>query len=360
MRIAVVAYLHGSGGAERQITMLANALADRGHDVQMLVLAENNPKYPISEKVHIIDLSGDEGTGKLRSIKRFFAYRQAIRQLSPDVSIHFNFQSAYFSAALPKTEVGKVIYSERGDPGDAEYDGLMGAVRKLVLPHIDGFVFQSRGAQSYFDDEVQSRSIVIPNPVYVNRSDYPELTKRKKMIVSVGRLHKQKNQELLIEAFSRIAGSFPEYELLIFGEGELEAYLSQKIDVLGLQGRVRLMGTTRRLHEAIYDASLFVLSSDYEGLPNALLEAMALGLPCISTDCRPGGAREIICDGKDGLIVPIGDAEKLSEAMRSLLSNPEYAKQLAERAQESIARFRAGEVYGRWESFIEGCCNAEG
>jgi len=248
---------------------------------------------------------------------------------------------------------GKVIYSERGDPGDKEYRGALGIVRKIVLPRIDGFVFQSKGAQSYFDKKIQKRSIVISNPVFIKGEPYPREKERRKAIVTVGRLHPQKNQKLLIDAFGAIAEKIPEYILEIYGEGELKDELQERINRLGLSKRVFLKGTSKDIHKFINSARLFVLSSDYEGLPNTLLEAMALGIPCISTDCRPGGARELIEDGKNGIIVPTNDMERLSTEIEEMIKKD--SKEISEYsrlAQEKAKEFLPTIIFSKWEEYL--------
>ena len=120
MKIATIAYLHGAGGAERQIIMLSNEMAIRGHEVHMIVLSDFKAPYPISEKVTVHDLSGKEN-GKLSVIKRFLAFRSTIKEIRPDITINYNIQGAYFSLLVGKSSCGKILYSERGDPYDKEY-----------------------------------------------------------------------------------------------------------------------------------------------------------------------------------------------------------------------------------------------
>ena len=351
MKIVFLSYLHGFGGAEKQNVMLANAMAERGHEVHLVSISADNNCYPLDERVRYRFLP-DRKTNALRFVTRYQDIHRTLLELQPDLTVNFWFQSAYLCAAMSRKITGKLIYSERGDPGDREYSGALGLIRRLSLPRIDGFVFQSRGAQHYFDRTVQERSTVIPNPVFVKAGDFPPVSSRRKTIVTVGRLHPQKNQALLIRAFARIAGDFPEYTLEIYGDGELRQSLQRQIDALGLSDRVFLKGTSARIHELIRDAALFVLSSDYEGMPNTLLEAMSLGIPCISTDCRPGGAREIIEDGEDGLIVPCEDEESLAGAMAALLSDPEKAAAFSREAILRCARFAPNAIYDDWERFF--------
>ena len=351
MKIVFLSYLHGFGGAEKQNVMLANAMAERGHDVTVISISVDNNCYSLNERVKYIYLP-DRQSGVLRIITRYQDIKKSLKELKPDVTVNFWFQSAYMTAMMRKSIAGKIIYSERGDPGDKEYSGALGLIRKLTLPRIDGFVFQSKGAQRYFNRKVQSRSTVIPNPVFVKAEDYPTVEERRNVIVNVGRLHPQKNQKLLIDAFALIADEIPEYTLEIYGDGDLKDELQKQIDDLKLANRVFLKGTSKRIHNLIYDASLFVLSSDYEGLPNTLLESMALGIPCISTDCKPGGAREIIKDHETGIIVPINNKEELAAAMFYLIDHATLACDYAKAAKTDMMRYKPEVIYSSWESWL--------
>lgn len=352
MRIVFLAYLHGFGGAEKQNVMLANAMAERGHDVTVISICADNNCYTMDERVKY-EFLPDRKTGLLRVLSRYQDIKKRLDDLQPDVTVNFWFQSAYLTALMRKSITGKVVYSERGDPGDKEYSGALGIIRALTLPRIDGFVFQSKGAQKYFKHSVQAKSTVIPNPVFVNADDYPEVKERRKVIVSVGRLHPQKNHKLLIDAFSLIADRIPDYSLEIYGEGDLREELQKQIDYLNLTKRVFLKGTSKEIHRMIYDAALFVLSSDYEGLPNTLLEAMALGIPSISTDCKPGGAREIIDDNINGIIVPVEDKYKLASEIVKILNDSNMQAVFSEKAKESVYRYLPVKIYDSWQRFFE-------
>ena len=356
MKIAFLSYLHGFGGAEKQNVMLANAMAERGHDVTLITISVDNNCYPLDKRVEYIYLP-DRKTNALRIVSRYQDIKKKLKEIKPDVTVNFWFQSAYMTALMKKSITGKVIYSERGDPGDKEYSGMMGIVRSLTLPRIDGFVFQSKGAQSFFNNSVQSRSTVIPNPVFVKAENYPEVKERRKAIVTVGRLHPQKNHKLLIDAFALVADLISDYTLEIYGDGELKDELQRQIGDLGLNNRVFLKGTSKEIHKLIYDAALFVLSSDYEGLPNTLLEAMALGIPSISTDCRPGGAREIIEDGINGRIVPIGSEKILATEILNVLSDTELTEKYSKNALISSRRFNTENIYNSWNDYILGIGN---
>lgn len=353
MRIACVGYLHGAGGAERQIVMLANALTQRNNEVYLLILAENRSKYEIDSRVITFDLTTAESKRGNRIVNRFNELKAILFKIKPDISIHYWLQSAYFCAMMPKSITGKIVYSERGDPGDAEYRGLLRIIRHIAFKRVDGFVFQSEGARDYFKESVKQRSVVIHNSVSIPEDKYLKpCENREKKIVNVGRLHPQKNQKLLINAFYNIAAEFPEYTLEIYGDGKLREELQTQIDALGLTGRVLLKGTTKNILDCVYTASLFVLTSDYEGMPNALMEAMAIGVPCISTDCRPGGARTLICDNVNGWITPIGDVDMLSSCIRKALLRCEENNEIISNAMKIRETHSEKAIFDDWEKYV--------
>ena len=352
MKVATIAYLHGAGGAERQILMLSNHLAEKDHEVHLVILNEFNTRYAINDKVIRHDLSQKE-KGRLRIIKRWKLLYEELKQIRPDATVNYNFQSVYFEAIMPKKICGKIVYSERGDPYDKEYSGLLGILRSLSFKRTDGFVFQSEGARDYFDVEIRKRSVVIHNPVSVPIEKYPIPNNREKKIVTVGRLHPQKNQKLLIESFVEVHKVLPDYILEIYGDGKLHDELELLIYKLKINDVAKIYPSRKDIWDCIYNASLFVLTSDYEGMPNVLMEAMSLGVPCISTDCRPGGARTLIEDGMNGYIVPLRDKTALAEKMIYLLNNRDKSERIARKAMLIAKSHTPHVIFSQWESFLE-------
>lgn len=315
------------GGAERVMSILANEWGKRNVETMILVTETDAiSKYHLSDKVTMISCLEDKKNAKIPHFVIVKRVREICKKWQPDVVISFyNDLCALTALAIIGLNI-HLIYSERNDPNRTNQRQVDRLYRKIVEHMADKIVFQTTGAQRCYSKSVQKKSTVILNPL--NTCGFPihDFSNEKHEIVSVGRLEPQKNQKLLIDAFALIANDFPEYQLTIYGEGSLRKELEDYIRAKGLQERVSLPGNQTNIQEHIKDASLFVLSSDYEGIPNALIEAMAIGLPCVSSDCSPGGARELIEDGVNGLITPCGDANKLSDAMRMMLSNKAYVK----------------------------------
>ena len=315
------------GVAERGMSILANEWGKSNVETTILVTeTEAISKYPLSDKVNIIGCHEEKERARLPQFTVIKKVRDICKEWKPDVVISFyNDLCALTALAITGLHI-PLIYSERNDPSRTNQRWIDRLYRKIVEHMADKIVFQTAGAQRCYPKSVQEKSTVILNPVNTNGFPSHDFSCEKSEIVSVGRLEVQKNQKLLIDAFELIASDFPEYQLTIYGEGSLRKELEEYIKAKGLQERVFVPGTKKNIQEHIKDASLFVLSSDYEGIPNALIEAMAIGIPCVSTDCSPGGARELIEDGVNGLIVPCGDVSKLSDAMSMMLSRKACAK----------------------------------
>lgn len=353
MRLLFVGYLHGYGGAEKQLIMLANEMAEKRHDVALVSLSENHACFQISPKVSY-DYLIDRHKSRFLNIESRFQYlKRKIKETVPDLIIHFNLQSAYLCSFMGKKISSATIYAERGDPYDKEYTGILAIIRKFMCKKIGGFVFQTKGAQEFFPMYVREKSIVISNPVFLHPDAYYRTDVPEHRIVTVGRLHAQKNHSLLINAIAALPLKYKQYRVEIYGAGELKEELQKQIDENNLTHQVFLMGICSNVIEKIKDAALFVLTSDYEGMPNALMEAMALGLPCIATDCRPGGARELIASGVDGLIVPCNNVSELKKAIMEMLGNPSAAERMGEKAKDKMNNFAPEKIYSQWERFFE-------
>ena len=217
---------------------------------------------------------------------------------------------------------------------------------KLIYPMADGFVFQTEQARNCFGGKVRKKGCIIYNPLKENLP-YADPTKNK-YVVTIGRLTSQKNHKLLISAFNEFRKNHPDYELRIYGNGPLKEELESYSQQLGVSDKVRLMGTVENVTEYIKDAAMFVLPSDYEGMPNVLAEAMAMGLPCISTDCLGGGAAALIENEKNGLLIPCRDTEQLYMAMKKIADDDKLANELASEAEKLRDSLSVHNITQQW------------
>ena len=355
----IICYINklDDGGAERVMSVLANGLARRGHVVTLVTDYSAQREYALDQQVKRIVINGEFGQaekhGVLRTMKRVFFLHQLCKKNRADIVISFirlaNFRSILATRFL-KT---KNLISIRIDPKIGYRNKKQAALAKALYPLADGCVFQTEDAQTWFTSEIQRKSQIIFNPVSDAFFGVEGVAMQEKRIVSCGRLTRQKRFDLLIGAFHKVCDEFPDYKLEIYGSGSLQDQLQAQINALGRQDQICLMGRCEDVPNTIKNAGLFVLSSDYEGLPNALMEAMALGLPVISTDCGGGGARALIENGEDGLLVPCNDVDALAEAIRKSLADPEATKIRGQKAGEKAQGFATEKIISQWETYIQ-------
>ena len=194
---------------------------------------------------------------------------------------------------------------------------------------------------------------MIPNPVYIGDLQ-PYEGERDKKIVAVGRLEPQKNHKLLLRAFAEFAATHKEYVLEIYGKGELEEELKALARELGIEKHVQLRGFSGKVKEEINNAAMYVLSSDYEGISNSMLEAIALGVPVIATDCPIGGSRMYIEDGVNGLLVPVGDMQTMAAAMKRIADDAEFRESLSRQGRKLREQNRVEQIAERFLSLTTG------
>ena len=340
------------GGAERVMLQLSERFAAAGWRCVLVTSFTAEDEFPVPPGVERVSLEGEQlrQNAVRRNLSRIRALRKLLCAYKPAALISFmaepNFRAVLAARGLPV----KTVISVRNDP-DREYAGrVFGFVGKHILPLADGCVFQTHEAQRWFPEALREKSTVIMNQVSPAFFDGAPADERRD-IVAVGRLNRQKNHALLIRAFAALGET--EDRLVIYGEGPLRGELETLVSALGLEGRVLLPGVSEDVARDIRAARLFVLSSDYEGMPNALLEAMALGLPCIATDCPCGGPAEVIENGVSGLLVPVGDENALTAAMQTLLENEEMRAALGQKARQTAERFRPEAVFRQWEDYVQ-------
>ena len=352
MKIAFTVGSLSGGGAERVIARLATRLCEKGHEVSVFLIANARIDYPICSDICVRFIRPRINIRGIRGVLRKRKYRKEILKASPDVVISFTAAVNVFVLEALKGTGIKTVVSERNNPYVDPADAGLRKKRDKLYFHADGVVFQTSDAKAYFSDAIQKDSEIILNPLD-DSLPTPYAGEREKRIVSVGRLEKQKNQTLLIEAFSELAKQFPEYILEIYGEGSLRTSLENKIEQLELKTRVFLKGYEKDVLSKISRAKMFVLSSDYEGISNALIEAMAIGLPVVSTDHPIGGARAVIVDGENGLLTPVGDRKALGDAMRAILEDAEISIKMGENATKIRERLSVEKIAEQWLAYLE-------
>ncbi len=369
MKLLFVIANLGMGGAERVITLLANGFAQRGYEVTLLAYAwdESPQAFEVSPEVRLSLLAARQKSGQQTFLTRFTralrdnwhylrAIRKTIRASKPQFVVSF-VDYTNLRCILAATGTGvPVVISERIDPHCWPITAWGNYARNQIYPAAAALIILSQHALNYFPDRVRRRSRVIFNPVCLPDEQTMQVLlptpPMRPRIIAAGRLAPQKGFDLALRAFAQIAGEFPEWHLIIFGEGRERPVLERLISDLKLSGRAVLPGKTDRIFAELAAADLFVLSSRFEGFPNVLIEAMAMGVPCITFDC-PSGPREIIRDGVDGVLVPPEDVDALAGAMVSLMRDGEARRRLGEAAREIRHRLSLDTILDQWAALFK-------
>lgn len=353
----------GKGGAERVVSTLANELS-QNNQVSIITLVNEQVAYELNENVNLIELGKLKYNSKGKSFKKVKSLynliyrtrelRKCFNRIKPDIIISF-LPEASFLTVYANRKKYKLIISDRNDPNHEYQTFIYKKLVRILYPKADGYVFQTFDAKNYFNNIIdfkKKKYEIIVNPVNEKFINYPISKSKEKKIVSVGRLTEQKNIYLLIDSFSDIEKDFPEYTLTIYGDGNMREHLSNKIKSLNLENKIAMPGIVNNIQENIIDASLFVMSSDYEGIPNALIEAMTLGLPVISTDCPCGGPRMFIENEKNGFLIPVGSRKELANTMKKVLSDDNLKNRIGKNAKDIVELVNPSVINSKWENFI--------
>ena len=379
------------GGAERVISVLSNELVARGYRVtifiihQPLSLAQTDN---IDSRVKIVSVQDEakrinETIKQIKTIKARFVrkiphrsrnekylicrykirYYEKVKYLRSyfsrhpqTVAIAFLYDAMYM-ALLSAQKNTRVIISERGDPRQCLTSRTNLAFFNTMFAKADEMVFQSFDAMQWYKENTNVDGRIIFNPI---QPDLPEryVGVRKKKIVNFCRISSQKNLCLLISAFSQFVKDYPDYRLYIYGDAvgsDSEGYveiINEYVHTLVCKDMIHILPAQKDIHDLIKDYAMFVSSSDFEGMSNSMLEAMAIGLPTICTDCPAGGARAIIKDHENGILVPVNDEEALRKAMCEVAENPELAEKLSINGTKIRDELAVDKIVNQWMEII--------
>ncbi len=343
----------GFGGASKMLRFVATELAKRGHNVSIInrnsIYRNNNKSMPVSSEITYYSIKENSRFSEIKKIL------EIAKSEKSDVLIGFTEEPNMYAKIVGTLLNIPSIMSERGDP--ERTNGRRGWKNKIVMSIIDkskGAVFQTEGASKFYAKGLQKRGMIIPNPIFIAGDISNVLqTEREKTVVSVSRFdNSQKRYDVMLKAFKIFSETHPEYILKLYGKGPDEEQIKTWVKELDIEDKVKFMGLTLSPMQDICRDGMFIITSDYEGIPNALLEAMATGLPCVATDCTPGGARLLIQDHQNGLLAPIGDYEKVAKALGEFADNPELAASCGEKAKDVINRFAPSRIIDMWENYI--------
>lgn len=351
------------GGAERVVSNLANRFAKEGYEVVIATEWYGTDEFALDQKVrriHVGLTEEDENRGRIsKMLRRIWYLRRFMKKEKPDVVVAFTRGVLYRALAAGIGTGIPVVISVRTDPV-GHYDKKADKLRiPLLFPHAAGCVFQTEGAKAFFAPYLQENSRIILNPLNPKYVGVPEPSVRTKDVVQSGRLVDFKNQPMLIRAFLKVHEKHPDYTLKIYGPDSKDGtkeILESIIRENHAEDYVKLMGGSNTLEKDLADAALYAFSSDWEGLPNALMEAMALGLPVVSTDCPCGGPKTLIEDGVNGLLVPIMDEKAMTDGILRLIEDRELAERLGREARKISERANEDAVFEQWQTYLQECC----
>lgn len=359
MNIVLISDSLASGGAERVMSIMANYWADQGRHVTLITLdSEGNDFYPLDGRVSRVGLGCIKNSTSLWSAIRNNAarvrlLRAAIRGAKPDVVVSFQdiMNVMVLLAAWPLSV--PVVVSERNDPGQHVIGPVWNRLRRWLYPRAAAVVVQTDPVKAWVTRFVSAERVhVIPNPVrpVTERTNIiPSLEVPRPYVAAMGRLERQKGFDLLLRAFA--ACQQEGWFLVIVGEGSERANLESLADKLGIGSRLYLTGRIKEPESVLQQAALFVLSSRYEGFPNALLEAMSYGVPVVSFNC-PSGPDVIVRENIDGVLVPPLDVEAMAVEIKQLMNNEGRRRAYGEAAKEVRSRFSIEGVMGMWSGLL--------
>lgn len=364
--IAFILACQSYGGVEKNVFFLANSFAQIGANVQIINIhsaKENENSITIeretNNRVSIIDLK-PRGKKGLRRFKQISEICKILKENKTEIVIGFTGMPNLMSCIVGKLMHIPSVMSERGNP-NVKYGNksIIESVIRYIINRCDGGVFQLAEARKYYGNRLQKRSVVIPNPIFISEANQSlKSTGNNNSIVSVGRLDNfQKRYDVMLQAFQIFHDKHTEYSLKIYGIGEDENQIKHMIEEMNLNSCVFMCGYTNDPLNRIVESDIFLITSDFEGISNSLLEAMAVGMPCISTDSPPGGARMLIEDGKNGLLVKCGDVQGIADALDKYVSEPDLAVRCGLNAKHVLEEYSKDKIFGLWNSYISEIVN---
>ena len=348
MRIAFISHGLSDGGAERVASIVANHYASLGHDVLYLAVLSPEQEYHLDPRIkyHYVEIG--KSTRLTRVLQRSMEIDRLIREFRADVAVSFLIQEAIVTS-IRKTV--PLVYSLRIDPGVKCRKPVIRAFMLHSYRRAKRVIFQTRDARDFFEKKIRDKGVVIYNPL-TQSLPYWQADSHEKRIITACRLTAQKNLPMLIRAFAAFHKLHPDYRLEIYGKGEELENLQALTRTLCIEDAVHFPGHSTKIHEIMANSAMFVLSSDFEGLSNSMLEALAIGVPSVCTDCPPGGAREFITDGIGGMLVPVGDVEALTKKLCLLADDPDLCTRISAEAIKVRDRLSPQQILSQWADVL--------
>ena len=341
-----------SGGSERVMTLIANYFSEQDKEVHMVLLRDNKTRvYNLNSKIICKQFSYKKRRKLSILVSRFKQLRKYIRDNEIDYVISFMWDINLFTLIACLGLHKKVIVSERADPRRGKKSLVRSFGQNFLYLLSYKIVFQTNEVLNMFPKWIRKKGVIIHNPINENIPDYYN-GERKKIIVAAGRLVEQKNFQLLINGFKDFHNIHPEYSLAIYGDGHLKKELLSLVNEYGLLNVVTLPGYVDNLNEIMKDKCMYVSTSNFEGISNVMIEALAMGVPSICTDCPVGGAALMIENNKNGLLIPVNDKELLVNSMCKIVEDKDFAKNISLEALKVRDKYSISNIGEQWISLF--------
>lgn len=348
MKIGFVVDKITFGGGERILKMLIDGFSNMGHEIVIYTWNSDWSQVKCDYNVNLLRFPPIGLAGKFKSFSSLYG---SLKKTKPNCLIVFSLglaEVAVWSALLAKVPI---ILSERVDPHYLPKSKLHRFLKIITYRLSNGIVFQTEDVLNFFPKSIRNKGVIIQNPIMDDNLPLRAKSLARKEIVAIGRLSEEKNFDMLIAAFSEL--HLLDYKLRIFGDGPMRKYMDDLITALGLKDRVILEGNVDRVVDYIKDSDILVLTSNHEGMPNALIEGLAMGLACISTDFPSGGARALIHNNENGILIPVGDKLALKNALLKLIEDNCFKSEIKTNALNIRDTNSKSIILSQWIDFIQ-------
>lgn len=349
-KVTFITISMAGGGTERVISTLANHYVQSGIDVDILMIGGKEVAYMLDKKIRLLQVSDATNGSLMGRLKRISAISRNIESTGDELVIAMGTVASMFACLALMFKKVRLVISERNDPNRLNHRPIKWyekMIRNLLYLRSNAIVFQTKMAQEQFPKALRRKSVIIANPLQL-KENIARFNPKKKIILSAGRLTSQKNFSLLIKAFANFYKNNQEYELHIYGDGELRTSLQEEIDQYGISNVAFLKGYTDSLNDKMMESEIYVSSSNWEGVSNTLMEAMGYGMAVIATDCPMGGSATLIINDYNGKLIPVNDCDSLTAALAELSENVSLKQQFSSNATKIAETMNVEEIAKKW------------
>lgn len=352
MKIFFMCAAMTSGGAERVISILANNLVEEGHDIEIITYFDMPIWYEINPKVKIVVEENELNRKGKKLLSHIIWKRNYIKEHKPDVIISFLASFNMLNIIASYGTNIPIIVADRSDPRFAPNNKFIRGLRNFSYRYADKIVLQSDHNKEYFSDKIKRKSVIIMNPI-LKSPMYQRalLTPKKNKIVSVGRIVAEKNPKMAVNSFREFHKKHPDYIYEIYGEGNLKNEMIEYVNSIGMSNSIFYKGNVKNVYEHIIDAKAYLLTSNYEGMPNSLIEAMYVGLPVIST--KVSGAIDLIKDNENGYLVNCEDYKLMAHYLEEIVESDASEYRVGQNASKTVKKLELENIIEQWKSIIE-------